>query len=259
MTLCSEGFYLTLPSNSSSHFFKNSAASFSVKLPNALNLTDSDRWVVGLSEIHIPWSFYNVPTREQVTIKRIKQGKLEEYNIDVVPGYYNSIQRILDYIPEQARILHYDEDRNKVYIFQTMEKGDQIIIGLTPALQNILGFAEQSNRAVYFESQLFSNETNVYSIPASYPVNIEYKIPREINVCANIVKNQPLFGPLMRKISVDHFEYGQIKSIVFNSPHYIKIQRKYFDTIHIDLKDEHNQHLPFQFGISSVTLHFKKQ
>ena len=55
------------------------------------------------------------------------------------------------------------------------------------------------------------------------------------------------------------FEYGRIHNFTFPHSHYIKVEQNFFDTLHIDLKDEHGKYLPFQFGTSTVTLHFKRK
>jgi len=61
---------------------------------------------------------------------------------------------------------------------------------------------------------------------------------------------------IIREISVHSYQYEQIHANTFNRPHYVKVQ-KYFDTLHVDLKDESCQKMSFQFGTSSITLNFK--
>ena len=73
------------------------------------------------------------------------------------------------------------------------------------------------------------------------------------------MKDQPLYGKLIRKVGIQQYQYGQIKSFVFDRPHYVKVEKKYFDTLQVDLKDGHGKNLPFQFGTSSITLHFKRK
>jgi len=52
-------FHLTLPSNSSMHYYsENTVARFATKLPNNINL--DGEWEVGLSEISVPSHVHNV-------------------------------------------------------------------------------------------------------------------------------------------------------------------------------------------------------
>jgi hypothetical protein len=96
-------------------------------------------------------------------------------------------------------------------------------------------------------------------VVAPYSYHLDYAVPSELNVCLDIVKTQPQVGKLLRKVSVYEYQYGYDKSFVFERPQYVKVNKKYFDTLHVDLKDVQGKKLPFQFGTSSVTLHFKQK
>ena len=96
-------------------------------------------------------------------------------------------------------------------------------------------------------------------VVSPYTHHLDYAIPSEINICLDIIKDQPIFGKLLRKVGVQHYQYGQMKSITFDRPHYVKVEKKYFDTLHVDLKDAHAKFLPFQFGTSNIILHFKRK
>lgn len=50
-----------------------------------------------------------------------------------------------------------------------------------------------------------------------------------------------------------------MQSYIFHRPHNVKVEKEYFDTLHIDLKDVHDQKFPFQFGTSSIKLHIKRK
>jgi hypothetical protein len=133
---------------------------------------------------------------------------------------------------------------------------------MSPDIQNILGFSKDPNverRAVHFQGAAAVKKTPVINVVAPHSHHVDYNIPSEINVCLDIVKEQPIVGKLLRKVSVYQFQYGETKSIVFDRPHYVKVNKKYFDTLHVDLKDAQGENLPFQFGTSNVTLHFKRQ
>ena len=309
-------FYVTLPSNASINFFENKTSSYLTKLCQPIHLTGN--WVVGLSALTIPLSFYNIKNEEELIIQMRDKNTLQ-YNIKFPPGYYDSVQSILGSIPtiiqeqkkyrkseekpldhlleemlkvvilnknleqkmqnDDVRIqndgdiqidnemnnpihIHYDESRNQVIIHHRRFPNRQYLFAISPGLQYMLGFSsnpEVNTRAVHFYPINPNKKPKHVNVTSPFPCNLDYNIPSEINVCLDIVKDQPLYGKLIRKVGIQQYQYGQIKSFVFDRPHYVKVEKKYFDTLQVDLKDGHGKNLPFQFGTSSITLHFKRK
>jgi hypothetical protein len=52
---------------------------------------------------------------------------------------------------------------------------------------------------------------------------------------------------------------GDQVAVIFQTPHYLRLLRKTFDEIEIDIKDSTGNHPKFLFGRTSVTLHFKSR
>lgn len=71
-------FYVTLPSNASINFFENKTSSYLTKLCQPIHLTGN--WVVGLSALTIPLSFYNIENEEELIIQMRDKNTLQ-YNI----------------------------------------------------------------------------------------------------------------------------------------------------------------------------------
>jgi len=325
-------FYVTLPSNASAHVFpNNTTASYTTKLVQPLHLVGD--WVVGLTGISIPWSFYNIVRKEEIIIHTAGKKKTE-YNIKFSPGYYDSVDTLLQSIPQlveaeqrkyalkeakekeeekerlrlllqdllkvtllnkqleaelsandpeaklagddpiipglkdeddatavdDPHMLHYDHTRNHVFIKHRRYRRRQYVIEMTPGLQNLLGFSNDpnvENHSIHYFPHSQRRRPMIVNIAAPYPCNLDYNIPSEINVCLDVVKTQPHIGNLIRKISVHKYQYGQMQSFRFDRPHYVKVEKTYFHTLQVDLKDEHGKKLPFEFGTSSITLHFK--
>ncbi|GFR23696.1 uncharacterized protein TNCT_257781, partial [Trichonephila clavata] len=80
-------FYITLPSNSSTQFFpKNTQASFRTKLARSIILTGA--WEVGLSEIFVPRTWFNIGNHNNkysITYEETKiiEKDYAEYDIGV--------------------------------------------------------------------------------------------------------------------------------------------------------------------------------
>ena len=166
------------------------------------------------------------------------------------PENENNIIVQVDVFRQQVAF-KYQRNRNKYYI-----------IGMTPEIQNILGFANNpqvQTAAIHFQERTDRKRPFYNEVVAPYSYHLDYAVPSELNVCLDIVKTQPQVGKLLRKVSVYEYQYGYDKSIVFERPQYVKVNKKYFDTLHVDLKDVQGKKLPFQFGTSSVTLHFKQK
>jgi len=303
-------FFITLPSNASTHVFNNKTSSYTTKLCQPLHLTGD--WAVGLSNVSIPWSFYNIQKGEEIII--FIKGKKKEvvYNAKLLAGYYDSITNIINTITNSFRQLregeqndllsklldevgitqtkvddmeHYQNDpqidprekgdegdmvfnfrynarRNQFYLRYRRQRNKEYVIGMTPGLQNILGYTMDSHiqkLAIHHFPSAEEKDPLFKTVSGKFITNLEHTIPSEINVCLDLVKDHPMIGKLLRKISVHEYQYGKLKSLVFDRPHYVKVEKKYFDTLHVDLKDEHGQNLPFQFGTSSITLHFKRK
>ena len=53
-------------------------------------------------------------------------------------------------------------------------------------------------------------------------------------------------------------KFGDTIHHTFSRPFYVPVSRNNFDTILINIRDELGQPMPFEFGKSAVTLHFRR-
>jgi hypothetical protein len=65
-------------------------------------------------------------------------------------------------------------------------------------------------------------------------------------------------APLLRVCNVSG-EHGRTVHVVYDRPHYVPVGRREFDTIEISINNEDGKPMPFEFGKSVVTLHFRRQ
>ncbi|GIY37614.1 uncharacterized protein CDAR_125911 [Caerostris darwini] len=85
-------FYLTLPSDSSLHYFPNNKiSSFVTQLPSPITL--DGKWEVGLTEIIYPHTWYNVNETNNMFGFDLGDGKLNTRKLS--PGSYETIPDIL--------------------------------------------------------------------------------------------------------------------------------------------------------------------
>ena len=88
-------FYVTLPSNSSVNFYPdNTLTSYTTRLVKQINLTGN--WEVALTEIHYPFSWYNV-TEKNNSFTFSERGQVQTH-ARISHGFYFSVQDIVDAI-----------------------------------------------------------------------------------------------------------------------------------------------------------------
>src|SRR5262249_10221977 len=150
-----ESFYVTLPSNVSSHdLYENTIGNYVTKLAKVLRLDSS--YEVGLSEISYTYSWYNIQTDQRIRLIDQEHRVLDIYNIVVPSGQYASVYSILSEIEKglallkgtrpdinSAPIISTDEITRKITIITGTNIKDHDIFMLFPEdLARILGFYE---------------------------------------------------------------------------------------------------------------------
>jgi len=86
---------------------------------------------------------------------------------------------------DDPRMLHYDYTRDRVYIKHRRYRKRHYVIGMTPALQNLLGFSNDptvENHSIHYFPHSRRKRPLIVTIPAPFPCNLNYNIPSEINV-----------------------------------------------------------------------------
>ena len=64
-------------------------------------------------------------------------------------------------------------------------------------------------------------------------------------------------APLLRIVAVKGSR-GEMTYIQYDQPRYIPLQKKTFDSIEIDIRDDTGESIPFDSGKLIVTLHFRR-
>lgn len=245
-------FYLTLPSNSSMDVFRsNTAAKYTTKLHQTIEF--KGEWEVGLAEIIFPMSFYNI--REgynTIDYYESKSPAALVYSSDLntvsIPaGNYNSIDSILNYLNRHKVfsgeiILRYDENTS----FVEAKNSGKLFAFCRYGIDQVLGF-----------------DASMPMIDsAQYPANLYKQVPQQLFVYSDIVEPQ-LVGdtsaPLVRIIGIEQkSDYGKVIVKTYESPHYLPLLKRQFETIEIDIRDSTGASAPFQYGPVIVKLHFKQ-
>lgn len=240
-------FYLVLPSNSSMTIFPNNTlADYTTKLAHPISL-DGGEWEVALVEAIYPHSFHNLPKgRNTVTVGN--------HSMVIPSGHYKSVHHLITIINGLQLVnkvvkLKYDQITGLVHVIPIEEPEPNINLGdgiyLSASLERLFGF-HVSNESLHPVSRR--------------PANIDYFIPQQLFLYTDIVEHQ-LVGdttaPLLRTLAVKDAPFGKSVHNMFTNPHYVKVQKRHFDTITVDIRDHTGKKAPFEYGTVTVKLHFR--
>lgn len=266
-------FYLTLPSNTST---ENTTANFSVHLPNKLEL--QGKWEVALVEIQYPHSWDNIHSSDGSgqldNVLEVTFANGSKVAVHIPPGYYGTIEELIKGIKygqertsqmiavmvknqkfKRMKMFHIT-DIVKGFHFEWNETLKRVkcklyhariqSVKLSQQLQYMLGFEtdtiDGSNEMAYFQPDLRSGFYSLYI----------YCSLVEPQIVGNIT------APLIRHVHING-SHGDIVEKLYQTPHYVPVIAKEVDRIEIDIKDDKNQSVPFQFGKTVVKLHFRKK
>ena len=244
-------FYLTLPSNSSMKYFpSNTLTNYTTKLQNRVEL-DTNKWEMALVEVHYPYSILNI-TRFNNYIQYKSMDDVKWNELRISEGYYASINSIVAEINKYSETLNFSLRNHPAYKHVTVDistKQRNINVRLSPQLARILGFKP-------------TDDLSEVKIGRS-PPNVVREIPSQMYIYTDIAESHMVgdaVAPLLRIININPMEhtFGSDGVQIFDSPHYIPVQKHNFEQIEIDLRDSTGAHIPFSFGLVCLKLHFRR-
>lgn len=276
-------FYMTLLSNSSLDYHpENKTGSFSNRLPRYINL-DGD-WEVALTEIHYPYTFFsihegenNIEIEKCVITKQyidafiknksvVKENKLKPpVKFKLTSGFYSEIKDIIcalnDLILKQVgqpNFFRYDNKSHRV------SARNQKLELLSEQETYLVATCKLSNNLALMLGYPPDTNVTVDSAPAPHVVNMSKCIADKMFIYCDIVEPQ-LFGDSFSKVlrvinTIQNSKptFAQNCVVDFTSRHYIPVQIKHFESVSIDIRDITGELLPFQYGTSSIKLHFRR-
>ena len=251
-------FYVTLPCDSSLSFFpKNTVAQYNTKLAERICL-DGD-YEVALVDFIYPWSFHNTKLRDDLSITLRKSDGTQIFKYTLEDSYYTSETEFADILNEKIRnrmrrvsdlkdsyiLFSFDKSTRKMDMTLLLED-DEMTLNMSAGLRSKFGFCKVGP---YKHGSHQAGD--VFDLTAGHRLMYIY--------CD--IASHALLGntksPLLRICST-RGKYGDTIRETFNRPFYIPVAVREFDTISIDIRDELGQPMPFAFGKSVVTLHFRR-
>jgi hypothetical protein len=280
-------FYVTLPSNAA-HFAEmitgdprvnNTASQLCVKLPQRLRMCGD--WEVGMAEIIYPNTWMNLTTADEqnvITIKYLRDD--ERIKIVVPPGRYRTAEELVELIQREvlnasnaveAKLKASDDYLNFPlpppmsdgikFMFDNVSK--RIQIELTPSivsrvvmsdhLMYMLGITLEQLNLVFGQNQ-FKTIKSLSKVP---DIRAGFEC---LYVYCDICESQPVgdvLTPLLRIVNVQG-NYGDIVDRIYDTPHYVPVLTKDVTSIEINIKNDLNQFIMFEYGKVVVKLHFRR-
>lgn len=270
-------FYLTLPSNSSTRYFKdNTLTKYTTKLHTTIDLTGD--WQMALSEIVFPHNWMTLDRVESVftvtsngwDIQDVGKGPVFTTEIRIPHGYYESVHDIVremnkalrnvipvvifidPHVPQKDENhmprVKYNEASKRVHF--TMYRNQSI--AFHPSLATILGVSSKQNPSKAKDEDVYNwTATNISDITKG----INY-----VMVYCDLLEHVPVgdtMAPLLRVVNATGAN-GEIIHHVYDVPRYIPIQKKNFDTIEVDIRTDTGEPVLFETGKLMLTVHFKR-
>lgn len=271
-------FYVTLPSNSSSHIFPdNRVTHFKTQLSSRISL--QGEWEVSLAEVHYRNNFSTLPNNDFWIAFEFDLNKLpvitdniekEENNSDGSGG--SDATSIVD-----------PEGRGKIYFsggcFSSIEsllrrissnKAFKSIASISVFQSRIrITLKEHIKRLILSLSlqrvfNLLGVELNQSFIDGTDEFNLHACVPTQMFIYTDIIEPQHVGNvnaPLLRIVNIansrDTLDSQAVN--IFRHPHYIPLLKREFQEVEIDIRDDLGYYLPFTEGSLNVKLHFRQK
>lgn len=256
--MCDE-FYLTLVSNNITDP-NNTIASFNTYLPRFMEFDPG--WRVGLSDISFTKSWFNL--KENATITLTDENMLVYDTHDVVKaGFYASEMELSSAIGKvlESASLKIEVKKNPSVEIDTVSRRVTVVSGITTTgmqlkplldvqLSNMLGLEVH-------EYDGFSIKGGWKSVRA-YDLNAGvHCIFAYCDLIAPVFVGDS-FSQVIRTVAIPEIPFGQESCVHYNPIQYHKLNKHYIDRIEVQLCDDSGELIPFEFGRSKLTLHFKR-
>jgi hypothetical protein len=213
---------------------------------------------VGLSELAYSHTWNNVDNRlEKYWIGTYNLATNELIKTFIKSGYYINEYAFVSSLTHQAtRAFANVPD---IFIkFSVIEHTDRVRMHVRNSKERIIVLSWELIEFLGFREKVIAQKEVVLTGSRAFDVN------RGLNfmyVCCDVAAHSTVGdtrAPLLRVCDVSG-EHGRVIHVTYDQPHYVPVERLEFDSIEIAINNELGNPMPFEFGISVVTLHFRRR
>jgi len=227
----------------------NTAAQYTIKLAQRIELGEGE-WSVSLKEISTPQSFINL----KCDVYKFQMKNTRNQSIELmVPGaLYRTRETLLLKLNRMTR----DYDVSFRLPGQGNNRKVTVVVGNTHTfrpnrqLSSLLGFGRQERD--YPQGQY--EAANAMTLPRQLKIHNLYVY---CDILENVIVGD-YTAPLLRIVEVGVDSKKALTHTIINSPLFVPIQKKSFDTINIWIMTNTGEPAPFGTGKSHVVLELKK-
>ena len=255
-------FFVTLLSNSSMNFFPdNKTSSFTVQLAEKITLNGS--WSVGVAEIHYNYNFFNVTHNNNGVICVKKDTGTSEnsihslHTVNITPGYYGCVEDLVETVNTEMRkhwmaggsLISIDNINNRTIVHKETIYKELESISFQGRLAMQLGFEPAEN--------ILSHDLSPHI------GNIYFGVPDQMLIYTDIIEptyigHEKAYVLKIINTNVKSYKFGDICYKEYTHIHYMPVQKREFESVSVDIRDYTGAFIPFQHGVLTIKLHFKK-
>ena len=251
-----QGFYITLPSESSKKLFpENNPSEYTVRLPRWVHL--NGHWEIGLHSIaYTPWNIIQHLDEPISFMEGGKKGKGVKMR-----KHYFSVKEYIDTINGSLKESHVDKslvDKSNEIEF-IYESNGKVKVRLSPGYTVRL----RREQAIVLGFTTFEDPSETYDIEnaeesGTYKPNLYRET--NIHVYCDIVHPQIVGDKMVPLVAVVPCQkttetYETLYAV--ENIHYIPVQTKVFQNIKVHLRSSTEESIPFEHGRAAITLHLK--
>jgi hypothetical protein len=236
-------FYFTLPSNSSLAYFPNN---FRVKLAETIVLPG--QWEVALTELHYPHTWSTLRRRVQQTYL-YTIGSSPYQTVVLNETQYSSINQLTKALnagmskETQTKVkFSYNRSSRKVLV----DVKHVTTVWFTGELATVLRFDQDTLIEKKTSSLCAADINGGFSSMYVYTDIVDAQFVGNVKV------------PLLRIVNIEG-EYGNTVHASFRNLQYVPVKVNSFETIKVNIKNDQDENVSFEFGKSIATLHFRQK
>lgn len=225
-------------------FPDNTLSNFKVKLPEIINL--SGEWEVGLSSITFPHSWYSITDVNQTFFYDDGTGAFLPAKIN--KGYYNSGKEVVQAISDTLK-----SRGVKNIMIQFKDISEKVHIRLKGTSR--VAFENHLALLLGFEYKRIVIDKNM-TAPFVCDLNAGFQ---SLFIYLDIIDAQIVGdtkAPLLQAVPAKGKD-GEVITLDYDSPQFIPLARKEFETIEILITDDKGEKVLFQRGRVLITLTFR--
>ena len=248
-----QGFYITLPSESSKDLFpENNPSEYIVRLSHWIHL--KGEWEIGLHSI--AYTRRNIIHRLDGTISYAypENGTTKTATTGKTRKHYSSVDEYVSSINELLEESHI----NKNEIEFTIDLSQKVTITLRDGYRVRLS----REQAIVLGFMNFEDSAETYYIKYTETGSYKANLYRETNIFiyCDIVQPQIVGDKLIPLVAIVPYQKTTETYETFyavENIHYIPVQTKAFQNIKVHLRSSTEESIPFEHGRAAITLHLK--